>query len=588
MADSYVPIGYTYDTLYAKVVQKLKTKSEWTDISEEDTLLKLLCTILTTKEMGIFATINNTFIDYFPNVGSAEELVYMFADYIKMTINYLESATTTIRFSLASAYAKNIIFPANLEVATSNNSIIFSNLIASTLNAGDLTIDLSFVQGQWKDIENISDGTSYQKYYIYEDIDVERLLVYVNDVLWTKVDTFFDSTDDDKHYMVKKIKDGLYVLFNDGKFGMKPSAGDEVKLTYLQSLGVDGNIYALGLLTSIMSNVYDTDGTDVTDLLTATNTLVATDGYDGDDITTIQGNISTFFKTNPYLLIKDDYKSYLKAHALVRDVNVYAGWEVYPDTYQNWFEGVLYVVPKNAENLTEAEKIILYDYIKLQDPFFTNFEFQDVKYIGNFLSISLKFNDTNPTQVTINEVTSQIATLIEDYYDLELAVEDYGTVFRDIYRSVLEKMILDEVDEIMKINISIQSVEEVDTVDENVTLFNAYLDYQDIKVSGTYLYIGTENVGTFNSSWVLVPNDNSSTGGINWVGKISSTITYAVRYLTINILDPNLVDSDYVGNIVGDIIYIRSDSLDDNDIYEDASGNMVFEYFGHEIEDLGL
>src|SRR5271157_64322 len=145
--NTYLPLSYDYASLYQTILAKLQTKSEWTNISENDTLLQLLLTILTTKEAGLFATINNTFTDFFPNVSSADELVYLFANYVKMPINPVASATCTETFSLATSYSEDIELPAGIEVSSSDGTIIYTTQNSMVLSAGTLSIDVNVIQG---------------------------------------------------------------------------------------------------------------------------------------------------------------------------------------------------------------------------------------------------------------------------------------------------------------------------------------------------------------------------------------------------------------------------------------------------------
>ncbi|MGA2436355.1 MAG: hypothetical protein ABSG25_13845, partial [Bryobacteraceae bacterium] len=286
MSDNYIPISYDYSTLYQNIFTKLQQQSEWSNISENDTLLQLLNTILTTKETGLFAAINNTFVDFFPNVSSADELVYMFADYIKMTVNGVLSATMNETFYLASSYSLDIIIPSGTQV--SNGNITYTTLGDAVLQAGNLSIDIPAVQGVWKYTSNVSDGSNYQQYFIYVENDTSRIQVTVNGTPWTLVNNFFYSTSTDKVYAIKIVYNGVYVLFNDGVFGAKPLSGDMVVVTYLQSMGSSGNIYSSGTVTTLASQIFDINHTNVTNLISVTNNETATDGYDGDTVATIQ------------------------------------------------------------------------------------------------------------------------------------------------------------------------------------------------------------------------------------------------------------------------------------------------------------
>lgn len=75
---------------------------------------------------------------------------------------------------------------------------------------------------------------------------VPELAVYVESILWQKVDHFFDSTGDDQVYVAREDKDGnSFVQFGDGKTGMRlPSGKNNVKAVYRTGIGAAGPLEA--------------------------------------------------------------------------------------------------------------------------------------------------------------------------------------------------------------------------------------------------------------------------------------------------------------------------------------------------------
>lgn len=578
---NYEPISYEFDNLKAETWAELHSKSEWTNLSEDDVAVQILLHILTAKESALFGMINNTFTDYFPNISSAAELVYAFADYIKMPIIGMTSSNGTVKFSIPSVHSKRILLPIRTEISNERGNIIFSTSEVQTIEVGETEIEVSVIQGQWKTQNHTADGTDYQRYYVYEDNDAAEIVVKVNDVEWTKVDNFYFSTNVDQHYMIKFIQNGLFIIFSDGTFGAKPQNTDVVSIEYLKTIGIDGDIYSVDIINTIVSTIYDADDEEIENI-SVTNEEQIVGGYAGDSLLDIQRNISRYFITNPYITRRIDYVEYLKSHAEIIDANVYAGWELYPNDKDYWMLIVIYVVPKNTRYLTEAQKVEINDYIKLKDIFLTKILFEDVAYIGINLDYVIKFKDSKISSAAINQIKNEITQLAEDYFDLELAIENYGTVFRDVYHAEILEQVMD-ITELRKANLNLQSVETIEEIEDNDTSFTKDLEYSDIRLEKTYLYIENEKVGTYNDSWVLVPIDNSGDGGRDWTTVITSSINYSTRSVEITIIDPTITDPDEVDNIIGDVIYLRSDPLldindNDDDIYADESGNMVFEY----------
>lgn len=597
MADSnYELIPYDFDTLKSEQDAKIKAKSEWANISSDDKTYQLFLYCMTNFASFLMGTINNTFLDYFPHISAADESIYQFANFIKMDIDRKISAIGKVNFSIPTAHTKQIIIPVGTEISNEDGSIILTTTSVYYINVGLTEItDCDVIQGQWKDIINTADGTNFQRYYVYDTIEETNLKVYVKEddinwTEWTEVSNFYFSTDTDRHYIVKAIKNGYYILFNDGTFGMKPANGKEVKITYIQSSGYTGNIYYPNIVTTIIDTIYDAD-TNSVDNISVTNPAAIIGGSAEDSITEIKKNITAHFVTNPYITRKDDYKSYLLAHDYLLDANIYAGWEIFPSDNTKWATIYVYCCPTSSQFLTSAQKEVLYNYVKLKDIFISNICFEDATYISVYLNLTIKFKETiDLTQTRINEIKVEIGTLITDYFDFEKAMSAYGTVFRNIYHSEIIHTIMDNVSELRKINLELFSVEKVDDISENDTSFQITLQYEDLELLETYLYVDGECIGAFDGSWDLVPLDNSGSGGHDWTDsgwsgmadRISSEINNTTKIIGITILDTDLTDSGEADHIVGKTFYVRSAALNEDDLVT-SHEEMIFEYSNHDI-----
>ena len=578
MSDTFEIIPYDYATLNTEIKNKLKTKSEWQNVSDNDQTFQALFSLLEYNETLLLMWLNKTFVDSFPHISSAEEAVYFFVDYIGMDVNEIKSATGQVRFYLTEAHDKDIIIPAQTKISNITGTIIYSTTELKILTAGSLYIDVDVIQGEYKVLNFVSDGTNSQKYYIYENNDRTELLFKVNNVEWEYVSKFFFSTNLDQVYTIKKIKDAMYIMTNDGKFGAKPQVNDDIELTYLTSLGSDGNINTIDVLNTLVSNIYDTEDNIVN--VKVTNQSIIVNGTDADTFEQIKNNVSRFFVTNPYITNPKSYREYLLKRSEIIDVNVYAGWEIYDDP-KFWTTVFIFTLPKNSENLTTQQKQDLFDYLKLKDVYLAFAQFNDIIYIDNYLDIKIKFKDPKITQTKINNITSQISTIINNYFNYTLSLSTYGKAFKDTEHSVISSQIMNITD-IKKVNLDIYSNEKVITLIENGTSYLNSLKYSQIKLEGTSLYLNNEKIGDFNSSWELVPLDNSGTGGTNWIGKITSLINYTSKYIDVLLIDPTLTQSSNPNNIIGDIMYVRSEALNGEDIILDGS-NMIFKLYDKDI-----
>jgi hypothetical protein len=386
------------------------------------------------------------------------------------------------------------------------------------------------------------------------------------------VNDFYSSTNEDKHYIKRYIKDGFYIFFNDGLNGMIPTKGSAITVSAIETLGSSGNVYQIGVINKIIDEIYDEDGESVTTLSVANSTTMI-NGSDRDTINEIKSNITYYISSNPYLTTKNNYISYLKTSPLVLDCNAYAGWELYPDDTTKWMTIYFFVVTENYETLSTDDKIVLNSYIKEKDIFFSKLNFTDATYIGNIVNISLQYN-VYMSSTAINEVQTKITTVVEDFYNVAKVIEDSSlaeedrTAFRDINHSALLNNIVDVDKRIRKINLILQTNEEIHTVASGEILLSSLsYNFDNIKESGTYLYLNNELIGTYDETWTMVPESA-------WTGLISSSINTTAKTITIE-FDPTLTNPLNSANIIGRILYLRSDAENGFDI-EVSTKDTVF------------
>ena len=72
------------------------------------------------------------------------------------------------------------------------------------------------------------------------------LNIYVNDILWHEVDTFFDHDPDERIYITRLSDDGkTTVIFGDGVTGSRlPTGAENIRATYRKGIGIGGLVKA--------------------------------------------------------------------------------------------------------------------------------------------------------------------------------------------------------------------------------------------------------------------------------------------------------------------------------------------------------
>ncbi len=155
----------------------------------------------------------------------------------------------------------------------------------TTQGVGNHTISLYSVgvtcyQQQTKDtvIIGTSDGSTEWQEFDLPDIDIleNTLIITINSVAWTKVDTFVDSTSTDKHYRLFYNNDNSSVIqFGNGTYGEIPGVFD-IEADYAVGGGSDSNVTTINSV-----NIYG--GTD-SNVNAVNNPGSLTGGDDPEDI----------------------------------------------------------------------------------------------------------------------------------------------------------------------------------------------------------------------------------------------------------------------------------------------------------------
>lgn len=141
-----------------------------------------------------------------------------------------------------------IIIPNKSKITCLQNGMNYNIILpqeAVIWRPGDTDKVVNVVEGTFEtQIFTVDGGQLYsQNVAVTNDVDIDYLEVYVNDVLWTRVESLYDMDPAGLQYVCKTgLKTGFDLIFGDDQNGKKLSYGDVVKVTYLLCNGELGNI----------------------------------------------------------------------------------------------------------------------------------------------------------------------------------------------------------------------------------------------------------------------------------------------------------------------------------------------------------
>lgn len=422
-------VDYDFETLLAQLQSRLALKSAWKDMYRSATgsmLIELFSAVGTLILYYIERRAEESYIGTAKNRSSLINLARL----VGFTPQRRVSATGTLRVSLPSPATSmtfiNSFLSDNPFICSTTNGTKYMVLIDKAIDVNQTYVDVTGVQGTLVDSDYTSTGIVNQEYNL-KDTTIENtyIYVYVNNVLWTKVDSFIDSTNTSAHYTLRnELDDTVTIVFGDNVFGKSPSVGDVVTVKYLQSSGLSSNVYTTGSITTVDSTVYDATGTVLT--VTVSNTTTFLGGDDAMSDEEIRTDAPKVFATGDRLVTKEDFKVVINAYPSVGDSNAWGENEETPPNYNMYNQVKLCVILQNWVLPDAAFEETLSDYLYDKSLMTVRYSYVDpvILYIVPTLYIRVTKG------ASISYVQSEIETVISDMFDLGTTAK-LGTATRE-------------------------------------------------------------------------------------------------------------------------------------------------------------
>jgi len=226
--------------------------------------------------------------------------------------------STGENFDQANIYPYPIDIPFGTLFSSSN--LKFTNtesyVIPANHEATNSPFEIPIVQGYPQVVNYVSPVTEdYATISIKgNSIEDRNIFVTVNGVPWTKVNSLRDSiAEADTIFTVSTLPNelGIDINFGNEVYGKRLNLNDEVRITYLITEGVQGNILSSDIITNVDDIIYDSQGNEVS--LICTNSGAITGGKDYEDKESIRRNAPSFQQTKNSLTSKPDYENFLNS-----------------------------------------------------------------------------------------------------------------------------------------------------------------------------------------------------------------------------------------------------------------------------------
>jgi len=260
----------------------------------------------------------------------------------KVTVAYSEPNGSKIRFSFSATppttvpqivagvdYYSIYVDATHIRIATSRDNVLSGVYVDITAQGtGTHTITrLSRSATVWQQTSvgaeriGTSDGTTeWQEYMIPRTgVLVDTVLLTINSVAWTRVESLVESLPADTHYRLEYAADGsAIVVFGNGVYGAIPGAFD-VMVAYAYSGGTESNVQQIGAISVFAGQATVLDG--------AWNPAALTGGDNEEDIESAR-------HLGPMLLkARDRFVTVADGEALVAGYGGIETAKVFPNAY---------------------------------------------------------------------------------------------------------------------------------------------------------------------------------------------------------------------------------------------------------------
>jgi len=275
-------INKEYHSIRQELITRIPQMTErWTDFNASDLGIVLLELFAGVGDMLAYYLDAQAAECYLPTARQRQSIINLCA-LINYRLHGPVAATTRVRFTLGQPAQRDLIIPAGTVCRAQGASapISFETVSDCIITAGLDAGEVNARQGERRTDVFTGTGQAFQRFPLTNpQVAHGTVNMTVNGIAWQEVESFADSTPVDPHYRLDT--DALtqtLLTFGDGKFGAIPPSGAALAVTYLITLGPEGNL-APHLITELPSPIL-VDGQPVS--ATVDNPIPATGGADAE------------------------------------------------------------------------------------------------------------------------------------------------------------------------------------------------------------------------------------------------------------------------------------------------------------------
>jgi len=549
-------VDYDFESLVTALINRLHSADDaWLDIYRSGTGQMLIEFFAYVAELILYYVERRSSELYLPTAQLRSSVLN-----IVRLLNYRPYRTTSssgvLRFYLDSAHTRKIYIPRFL-VCRSQSGYDFFVSEDIVIFPGQTSVDVTGYQGTPTTVTFTSDGSSGQEYHIANQyVEQDFLEVYVDGVLWTEVTSFIDSTYNSQHYMVRyELDDTVTIVFGDGTFGKIPPEGVTITINYVESAGVNGNVYSTGKITSIVDTVYDDQNSSVT--VNVTNITQFLGGSDRESTEHIRNYAPRVFATGDRAVTRLDFKTILEDYPAVQTANAWGENEEDPPNY-DMFNRVKFSVVLDEWAVPDENFIdTLADYLQQKALLTVKYEFvdPDIVYIIPVLDVYAEAADT------LSRVEENVRNAIDNQFTLgSTAVLGQSIYYSDVLAAV------DGAEGVHHAHLTFEILHNYQGGTETLQLI-------PVLPGSVSVYVNSTKIGADDGSGSFYPLDSSKI--------LEGTINYTTGEVVLTNVDSSFFDS---GETIADNLFLRYQQNQEGDLI--VGYNQICKIYDYDFETL--
>jgi len=432
--------NYDYDSLVKRITELYKDKPGLGDGYDSSTG-QMLIQLLADVNDHLFYMLDRRTQETFIETAKLDTSVITHASELGYRPRRAVSANGSLLLSLVDSDNNpvqaegDILIPKGTKITFAEET--FSTIEDSSIPAGSSTTEILIKEGT---VESLQINTSDPEFQATRDVtitdynNIEEFSIEVEaaDGIYTDINSSENlrknitslslASPTDKVYDIRFSKDGMRIVFGDGKFGKIPTG--MISIRFIRSSGVEVNVVKTGLS-------FEFDGYIVEDDLNITpknsysytllNVTPIRGGSDSESVREIARNAPDSVRTNNRAITAYDHEFWVLRSGIGAIVDTLAFGEQESDSLVfNMNNVIMTYITDDTLPLTPQQIQDISEYMENFKIVTTHIAFREAKYF--YCVVNIRYKKVDEVPVSNASMYSELVSLMRDYFSIQRGV----------------------------------------------------------------------------------------------------------------------------------------------------------------------